>query len=237
MIKPLFPQSYKIASKPSKFCPGCGQTLILKNLGLVIDELKISQQVVYGCDIGCMLLSWDFFDLNTVQTHHGRTVPTMVGIKLADPQRIVIAYMGDGGAYAIGSQHLVASAMRNDPVSVIVCNNTLYAMTGGQQAPTTLCGEITTSTPLGRNCQKGNEPLRGPELVRSINPKAYVARATTLNIPQMKEFIKRVIEGQRKGNFSFLEILSGCPTNWKTDASKTRDFLKQMEKTYPIGEL
>ncbi len=235
-MRPNFPQCYKIDSKPSKFCPGCSQTLILKNLGFVIDELKIASKVVYGCDIGCMLLSWDFFDLNTVQTHHGRTGPTMVGLKYAAPERIVIAYMGDGGAYAIGAQHLVASSMRNDPITMIICNNTVYAMTGGQEAPTTLCNEITTSTIRGRVCN-GSRPLLGPELVRSLNKKAYVARGTTLNISQMKNFIKRAILHQKKGNFSFLEILSGCPINWKTDARETREFLKEIEKTFPTGEI
>lgn len=237
MTKPLFPKCFNPNSKPAKFCPGCGQTLILTNLGLVIDELKVAKDAVYGCDIGCMLLSWDFFNLNIVQTHHGRTTPTMVGLKLADPSRIVIAYMGDGGAYAIGAQHLVNSAMRNDPITVIVCNNTNYAMTGGQAAPTTLCEEVTTSTPAGRDCTHGQNPIKGPELVRGINKKAYVARATTLNILQIKEFIRKAILSQKEGNFALLEVLSACPTNWKTDAKGTREFLKQIEKTYPTGEL
>ena len=237
-MNPNFPKCFKSQTKPSKFCPGCGQTLILKNLGFVIDELKIASKVVYGCDIGCMLLSWDFFDLDTVQTHHGRTGPTMVGLKYADPERIVIAYMGDGGAYAIGAQHLVASALRNDPITVIVCNNTNYAMTGGQAAPTTLCREITTSTPSGRICKRGQNTIKGPELVRKINPKAYVARGTTLNPIELKEFIKKAILCQIKNkNFSFIEVLSGCPTNWKTDAGGTREFLKQIEKTFPVGEI
>lgn len=235
-MKPSFPKCFKISSKPSKFCPGCGQSLILKSLGFAIDELRIGKQVVYGCDIGCMLLSWDFFDLNTVQTHHGRTTPTMVGLKYADPSRIVIAYMGDGGAYAIGAQHLVASALRDDPITVIVANNTNYAMTGGQAAPTTLCGQITSSTPQGKICLKGQGPLKGPELVKKINKNAYAARSTTLNIPQIKEFIKKAILHQKKGHFAFLEILSACPTNWKTSAQETREFLKNIERTYSLGE-
>ncbi len=237
-MKPRLPKSLKLETKPSKFCPGCGQTLILTILGKVIDELKIARRVVYGCDIGCMLLSWDFFNVNTVQTHHGRTGPTLVGLKMADSHRLVIAYMGDGGAYAIGAQHLVATAMRNNPITVVVANNTNYAMTGGQAAPTTLCSQKTSSTPQGRDCDFLGQPFRGPELVRQINQKAYVARATTLDPLNLKEILKRALLTQiKEENFSFVEVLSACPTNWRTNAKETRQFLKEMEKVFPLGEI
>lgn len=237
-MRPLMPKCYKKETKPSKFCPGCGQSMILKMLGFAIDELQVAKNVVYGCDIGCMLLSWDFFDLNTIQTHHGRTAPTMVGLKKADPKKICLAYMGDGGAYAIGAQHLIASAQRNDLITVIVANNTNYAMTGGQIAPTTICGEITTTTPAGRDCQLLGNPLLGPELVRILNKEAYVARGSVLYPLKIKEFFKKAILHQKKEKgFSFIEILSGCPINWKTDAKRTQEFLKNLEKTFRVGEL
>ncbi len=234
ILKPKMPKCWKVDTKPSTFCPGCGQSIILKMLGYVIDELKIAKKTVYGCDIGCMLLSWNFFDVDIIQAHHGRITPVMVGLKRANPRAIAIAYMGDGGAYAIGAQHLVAGAMRNENITVIVANNTNYAMTGGQEAPTTIPGEITATTPFGAD----NHFLLGPEMVRQINKKAYIARGTTLNPLQVKGFIKKAIQSQisNKG-FSFVEILSGCPINWKTDAKKTIEFLKKMEKYFPLGEV
>src|SRR3989304_4502940 len=161
-----FPKCYKASSKPSNFCPGCGHSLILKTLGQVIDGFEIAKKPVFGIDIGCSLLAWDFYDIDTVQTHHGRVVPTVTGIKLGNPKAVSIAYMGDGGGYAIGLQSLIHSALRNDNITVVVVNNTLYAMTGGQKSPTTLPREITDSTPDGKFTLE--EPFFGPELIAHI---------------------------------------------------------------------
>ncbi len=235
MIKPPFPKSWKKSTKPHKFCPGCGEAITLKLLGEVIDELKIQKKTLYGCDIGCMLLSWDFFDVDTIQTHHGRTGPVLIGFKKARPDIICIAFMGDGGAYAIGGQHLIASVMRNDPITVIVANNTNYAMTGGQEAPTTLPGQVTTTSPFGAD----NAYIKGPEMVAAYaSSGSYIARGTVLNPLKAKEYIKKAILNQKKGGgLSFVEILSGCPTNWKTDVKGTEKFLKKMEEYFPVGEI
>ena len=186
-----FPKCWKKESKPHKFCPGCGQALSLKILGFVIDELDIADKTVYGCDIGCSLLTWDMFNIDTIQTHHGRVIPTMVGFKLARPEAITIAFLGDGGGYAIGAQHLVNSAMRNDKITVILINNANYAMTGGQFAPTTLVGQKTETTPAGRDEKLFGSPLHGPEMIREIaNPDAYIARTTSNDIDACKDVIK-----------------------------------------------
>jgi 2-oxoglutarate ferredoxin oxidoreductase subunit beta len=119
MNEPVMPKSYKTSSKPSNFCPGCGHSLVLKNLGFVIDELRISKKTVFATDIGCSLLAWDFYDLDTVQSHHGRAGCISTGLKKALPKSVVIAYMGDGGGYSIGLHHLIHLAKRNEPVTVI----------------------------------------------------------------------------------------------------------------------
>jgi 2-oxoglutarate ferredoxin oxidoreductase subunit beta len=150
MTEPRFPKVYKTESKPHMFCPGCGHPIVLKMLGEAIDDLRIAKKTIFLVDIGCSLLAWDFYDLPTTQTHHGRTVPVAVGFKMVDPKKVVIAYVGDGGGYAIGLQHTITSCLRNNPITTIVVNNTLYAMTGGQMAPTTTEGEITTTTPSGK---------------------------------------------------------------------------------------
>ena len=234
----IMPKCWKESSKPHLFCPGCGHGSVLKQLGHLIDEMGIARNTVFGIDIGCSLLAWDFFDIDTIQTHHGRTTSVMVGYKMARPSRIAIAYMGDGGGYAIGLQALIHAAYRNNPITVILVNNENYAMTGGQTSPTTQVGTVTSTAPSGKNAIFGSG-FKGPELLsESANKKSYIARASMSNPIQMKAMIKRAIDNQVKNNsFSFLEILSICPTNWKTNAKESLERLNTMEKFFPIGEI
>lgn len=235
-----FPQSWKKESKPHKFCPGCGQSLALKILGFALDELNIAQKTVYGCDIGCSLLTWDMFEADTIQTHHGRVIPTMSGFKLANPSAVAIAFLGDGGGYAIGAQHLVNAAMRNDKITVILINNANYAMTGGQFAPTTLVGQVTDTTPAGRKEEKFGRPLHGPEMIATIAAdNAYIARTQSNDFIGCKNIIKSALQNQIDGRgFSFVEILAMCPINWKTNVNESINFVeKEMTKIYPLGEI
>lgn len=239
MSEPAFPKTWKKESQPHQFCPGCGQALALKTLGYAIDALAIQDRTVYATDIGCSLLSWNMFDFDTIQTHHGRAVPVAVGFKLAKPQSVAISLIGDGGGYAIGVQHLINSAMRNDKITVILINNANYAMTGGQLAPTTLLDQKTDTTPLGRKGSQGS-PLHGPEMLAQVSSAdAYIARGLSNDFLKTKEMIKKAVQNQLDGRgFSFLEILSMCPVNWKTDAKESVEFIKnEMAKVYPIGEI
>lgn len=238
-MQPNMPKSWNPDTKPHKFCPGCGHGLVLKMLGEAIDELGIQDKVIFGCDIGCSLLAWDFFNVDSIQTHHGRTTPVITGVKRADPELIGIAYMGDGGGYAIGSQHLVNAATRNEKITVILVNNTNYGMTGGQMAPTTLPGQKTETSPYGRDPEDTGYPTLGPEMVAAITRKgAYVARGTMSNPKQLKKFIKKALENQVQGNgFSFVEALASCPTNWRTNAEATWHFVeKDMAEYFQVGE-
>ena len=237
---PNMPKSWRVETKPHKFCPGCGHGLVLKALGEAIDELGVQDRVVFGCDIGCSLLAWDFFNVDSVQTHHGRTTPVVTGIKRARPDRICVAYMGDGGGYAIGSQHLVNAAVRNEKITAILVNNCNYGMTGGQMAPTTLPQMKTETTPYGRDPEETGYPAQGPEMVAAITREgAYVARGTVANVRQLKGFIKKALQNQIEGNgFSFVEALSGCPTNWSTNAKDTWAFIEEtMPKYFKVGEI
>lgn len=237
MKSPRFPRCYKIESKPHNFCPGCGHPIVLKMLGQAIDELGIEDKVVFLIDIGCSLLAWDFFNLPTSQTHHGRTIPTAIGFKMANPKKIVIAYVGDGGAYAIGLQHTVTSCLRNDPTTTIVVNNTLYAMTGGQMAPTTVEGEKTTTSPVGKE-ERGFRTLHGPEmLVKIAHEGAYLARGSTDKPLVLKRYLKKALEVQMKGNYSLVETISACPLNWKTNAWETIQRMQELEKIFKLGEI
>lgn len=240
MLQPAMPKTWYVPSKPHKFCPGCGHPLVLKALGEVADEMGIQDKMIFGCDIGCSLLAWNFFAMDSTQTHHGRTTPVMVGIKRARPELICVGYMGDGGGYSIGSQHLMNSAVRNEKVTLILVNNTNYAMTGGQLAPTTLPGQKTETTPYGRDPEQTGYPTKGPEMLAAITGEgAYIARGTVSKYRQLKGYIKKAIQNQMEGNgFSFVEVLALCPTNWRTNAKQTWDWLEdKMETYYQVGEL
>lgn len=236
--QPTIPKSWNEKTKPHLFCPGCGHGITLKHLGYAIDQMEIARKTTIGIDIGCSLLAWNFFNIDTVQTHHGRTASVMVGYKMAKPDRIALAYMGDGGAYAIGLQSLIHVAYRNDPISIIVVNNENYAMTGGQMSPTTPPGMITSTSPDGKSADFGTG-LHGPELLSQVADKsAYIARGTVANPVQLEQLFKRMIENQVKNNaFSFVEVLSICPTNWRTNAKESMSQVKEMENLYPIGEI
>jgi len=240
LATPTVPKSWYLPTKPHKFCPGCGHGIVLKALREVIDELEIQDETIFGCDIGSSLLSWNFFACDSTQTHHGRTTPVIVGIKRSRPELVSIGYMGDGGGYSIGSQHLLNAAVRNEKVTLILVNNTNYGMTGGQMAPTSLPGQKTETSPYGRDPLETGYPTMGPEFIAALTPdSAYVARATVSKYKQLKKYLKSALRNQIEGNgFSFVEVLATCPTNWRTNASQTWNFLEdEMEKYFPVGEL
>ncbi len=219
--------------QPAKFCPGCGHPIVLMMLNKVLEQMGLSKKAVLGLDIGCSLLAWNLLPINTFQTHHGRVSPTMVGFKRGNPDAICIGYTGDGGAYAIGWQSLFHSALRDEPITVIVVNNTLYGMTGGQLAPTTMTGQKTDTSPEGY----AQNPLLGPEILRQVAHKdAFLARTAVNDPKQMQEFIKKALETQQAGHFSLIEFLSLCPTNWRTKGPETIKFLEEkMKPVFKVG--
>ena len=220
--------------QPSKFCPGCGHPIVLMMLGKVLKDLCLSQKAVLGLDIGCSLLAWNFLPINTFQTHHGRVTPTMMGFKRAKPDSLCFGYTGDGGAYAIGLQSLLYAARRDEPITVIVINNTVYAMTGGQSAPTTLHNQKTDTHPDGYD----DQPLLGPELLKNaVNKEAFIARTAVNDPKQMQEFLKKAIEAQQSGHFSLVEFLAFCPTNWRTRGQETIKYLENLKNIFKLGEI
>jgi len=218
---------------PAKFCPGCGHPAVLLNLKRVLTENSELDKAVLGLDIGCSLLAWNFLPINTFQTHHGRVVPSMVGFKRARPESLVIAYAGDGGAYAIGWQSLYHAARRDEPITVFVVNNTVYGMTGGQTAPTTLVDQVTPTSPEGNK----ELPFLGPENLRLVaNKKAYLAR-TAVNTPDdLLNCVKKSLATQKAGHFSLVEFLSYCPTYWRTKGVETNNYLEKMKTVFKLGQ-
>ncbi|MEI7473742.1 MAG: thiamine pyrophosphate-dependent enzyme [bacterium] len=239
-VPPRLPKSQNPDEGVSKFCPGCGHGLVLKTIASTIDDLELQERTVFGCDIGCSLLAWNYLNIDTVQTHHGRTTPVIYGVTRANPGTVGIAYMGDGGGLAIGAQHLVNAAVRNEKMVVVLVNNTNYGMTGGQMAPTTLPGQKTETTPYGRNIDETGKPAKGAEMVASIvdTDKAYVTRGTVSNMRQLRTMFKKALKNVADGRgFSFIEVLSLCPLNWRTNNVATWDRLKTMEDYFKVGEL
>lgn len=231
-----FPKCARLESKPHLFCPGCGHPEVLKAFGFAVDELGIQRQVAFGVDIGCSLLAFDFFNIDTIETHHGRTVPVMVGMKRGNPKAIPVAYVGDGGAYAIGMGSLTNAAARDERILTIVVNNAVYAMTGGQEAPTTLPGMKTATTPYGADAHY----VKGPQLIRNINRNAWIARGMTTRQLELRALMKEALQFvmDDKG-FAFLEVLSPCTLNWGSieDPHKTFEILEgQLQKAYPLGK-
>ncbi len=235
---PNLPKAQNAEVGASKFCPGCGHGIILKSLAQTIDELDLQEKAVFGCDIGCSLLSWNYMNVDSVQTHHGRTTPVIYGVTRANPGTVGIAYMGDGGGLAIGAQHLVNATVRSENMLILLCNNTNYGMTGGQMSPTTMPGQKTETTPYGRDCEVTGRPAKGAEMVAAIaNPeKSYVARASVGNIRNLKKVLKRALTNVEKGGFSFVEVLSLCPLNWRTNNADTWGRLATMEECFEVKE-
>lgn len=225
---------------PAKFCPGCGHNIVLTMLRQAVFSLGLEKDTVLGLDIGCSLLAWNFLPVNTFQTHHGRVSPTMVGFKRARPECLAVGYTGDGGAYAIGLQSLVHAARRDEPILVLVVNNTVYGMTGGQAGPTTMPGQKTPTSPDGSK----DRPFFGPELLRGVaDERAYLARTATNDIKGMKECLEKAIkttqdhrQGGAGGHFALVEFLSFCPTNWKTKGPDTIKYLEKIKTVFKVGE-
>lgn len=222
-----------MAEKLAKFCPGCGYTIILTLFGQLVKKMGVSSRIVIGLDIGCSLLAWDFLPLNTFQTHHGRVTPVMMGFKRAREGAICVGVTGDGGAYAIGLQSLIYAVKRDEPIFVLVVNNTVYAMTGGQSAPTTCRGQKTDTHPEGYN----EDPFKGPEILSQVAARgAYLAR-TVVNTPtEMTACLEKAVTTVESGHFALLEILSFCPTTWRTTGKETNAYLENLKMVFELRD-
>ena len=206
-----------VTFRSTSFCPGCGHGIAARLIGEIIDEMGLQQDFIPTVDVACGALNMDTWRFDTVMAAHGRPVVVAIGVKKVRKDKLSVAYIGDGAAYAIGMAETMHAALRNDNVVVIVMNNGVFGMTGGQMAPTTLIGQKTTSSPKGRDPQKQGEPF---DVVKALGQFdiAYLARAS-LDSPaavvKAKKYIKKAFEKQLNNEgFCLVEILAPCPTNW-----------------------
>lgn len=225
---------------PMHFCPGCSHGIVHRIVAEVIDEMGILGNTVGVCPVGCAVMSYDYFACDMIEAAHGRAPAVATGVKRSLPDRFVFTYQGDGDLAAIGTAETVHSATRGENITVIFINNTIYGMTGGQMAPTTLPGQVTQTTPYGRDPKIAGYPVRVCELVSTLTGTAYAERVAVdspAHIRAAKKAIRKAFDMQAAGKgFSIVEILSTCPTNWGMTPSQAVERVRnEMIPYYPLG--
>ncbi|HEY8889045.1 MAG TPA: thiamine pyrophosphate-dependent enzyme [Clostridium sp.] len=225
---------------PTHYCPGCTHGVIHKLIAEVIDELEILDKTIAVAPVGCSVLMYNYFACDVFEAAHGRAPATATGIKRTNPDKVVFTYQGDGDLAAIGMAEIVHAATRGENLTSIFVNNCIYGMTGGQMAPTTLPGQVTETTPYGRNVKLEGYPIRVSELISTLTGACYVERVSVDTIPNLlkaKKAIKKAFENQIAGKgFSMIEVLSICPTNWGLSPQESMKWLRDnMIPYYPLG--
>ncbi|WP_316558675.1 2-oxoacid:acceptor oxidoreductase family protein [Methanimicrococcus hongohii] len=230
------------APTATHYCPGCGHGVIHKLIGEAIDDLEIQDRSILISPVGCAVFAYYYFDFGNVQTAHGRAPAVGTGISRAQDNAVVISYQGDGDLASIGLNETIQAANRGEKMAVFFVNNTVYGMTGGQMAPTTLIGEKTVTCQDGRDPNFAGYPLHMCEILNNLKAPVFIERVSVSDmkhIRKAKAAIKKALEIQRDGKgYAFVEILSGCPNNLKQDAKGSIDFInEEMEKEFPLGNL
>lgn len=237
----VFQRPLSLADKKFHYCPGCHHGIIHRLVAEAIDELEIVQKTIVVASVGCSVFTYDYFAVDAIQAAHGRASAVATGAKRAKPGHIVFTYQGDGDLAAIGTAEIIHAAARSENITVIFVNNAIYGMTGGQMAPTTLLGQITTTTPYGREYNKAGYPLQVCELLATLPGASYLARVsvhTPKRVQEAKKAIKEAFQTQLNNDgFSLVEVLSACPTNWRIKPAECGEWIeKNMIPYYPLGQ-
>src|SRR6201981_2184980 len=222
------------------YCPGCGHGVAHKLIAEAIEELGLQDRTIFVSPVGCSVFAYYYFDVGNVQAAHGRAPACATAIKRTCPEKIVISYQGDGDLAAIGTAEIVHAANRGEKITVFFVNNAIYGMTGGQMAPTTLVGQKSTTSPWGRRAGNEGFPLHMSELLSTLEAPVYVERVAlsdNKNIMKARRAVRRGLENQRDGlGFSFVEILSPCPTIWRKDPVEARHWVgEKLIPAFPLN--
>ena len=237
----VFEKPKSLTDATLHYCPGCTHGIIHRLVAEAIDELGIQGRTIGVAPVGCSVMAYDYFDVDFVQAPHGRAPAVATGVKRADPENnIVFTYQGDGDLAAIGTAETVHAAARRENITVIFVNNAIYGMTGGQMAPTTLPGQVTQTSPYGRDVETVGYPVKVCELLSNVDGAAYLERVAVnspANIKKAKKAIKKAFQNQIEGKgFSLIEVVSTCPTNWGMTPVKALEWLEEnMLPYYPLG--
>ena len=236
----VFEKTRLLTDKPFHYCPGCTHGIIHRLVAEALDELGIGDKAVGVAPVGCAVFAYDYFNCDMMEAAHGRAPAVATGIKRVLPDRAVFTYQGDGDLASIGTAEIVHAATRGEKITVIFVNNAIYGMTGGQMAPTTLPGQVTTTSPYGRDVSHCGYPVRVSEMLATLNGPAYIERVSVHDVPHIKKAkaaIKKAFQLQMEGRgFTLVEVLSTCPTNWGKTPKEAFEWLKSdMLPTYPLG--
>jgi len=238
----VYRRSNALSNVPTSFCPGCMHSTALKILCEVSEELGIKDDLVLLTPIGCAVFAGAFVDFDSFGAPHGRPGATGTGFKRSNPEIPLVLYQGDGDCASIGIAETLHAANRGEGFTVIMVNNQVYGMTGGQAAPTTLPGQKTTTSQYGKSIEEMGDPIKLAEIIATLKAPKYVTRQalhTPKNILAAKKSIKKALEIQiHEGGYSFIELISACPTNWKMDPKDTLKYMDEIVlKEYPVGDL
>jgi 2-oxoisovalerate ferredoxin oxidoreductase beta subunit len=213
------------------YCPGCGHGIVHKLLAEAVDALGVQDRTVLISPVGCSVFAYYYFDVGNIQVAHGRAPAAATAVKRSRPDSIVVAYQGDGDLAAIGTAEIIHAANRGEAITVIFVNNGIYGMTGGQMAPTTPLGKKSTTSPFGRTALNEGYPVHVCELLNALEAPVFIERVALGNnkqIMQAGKVIRRALENQVKGlGFSFVEVLSPCPTIWKMQPLEAQTFVRE----------
>ena len=229
-----------LTDTPLHYCPGCTHGIIHRLVAEAIDELGIQGKTIGIAPVGCAVFAYNYFNTDMMEAAHGRAPAVATGCKRVNPDNIVFTYQGDGDLASIGAAEITHAATRGENITVIFVNNAIYGMTGGQMAPTTLPGQVTTTSPYGRDPALCGYPIRVSEMLATLDGPAFIARCSVHDVKHImdaKKCIKKAFETQIAGKgFSLVEVLSSCPTNWGMTPREALNWLEaNMIPQYPLG--
>lgn len=237
----VYQRPESLAETVTHYCPGCTHGIIHRLVGEVLDELDVRERTIGVSPVGCAVFAYRYFNTDGVEAAHGRAPAMATGIKRAAPDKVVFTYQGDGDLASIGGNEILHACARGENITVIFVNNAVYGMTGGQMAPTTLPGMVTTSSPYGRDVKLQGSPIHITEMLAMMPGVAYAVRRSTHSVAEIrktKKAIRLAFEAQLKGlGLGLVEVLSSCPTNWRLDPSESLNFIRDnMVPVYPPGD-
>jgi 2-oxoglutarate/2-oxoacid ferredoxin oxidoreductase subunit beta len=236
----VFERPHALTDVQFSYCPGCTHGITHRLIAEVIDELGVEGTTVGIAPVGCSVLAYDFFACDMIEAAHGRAPAVATAVKRVAPDNVVFAYQGDGDLASIGMAETVHAATRGEKITVVFINNTIYGMTGGQLAPTSLPGQITQTSPFGRNPANDGFPVRVCEMLSTLDGVALAQRVTVdspRNIRAAKKAIKKAFEYQIEGvGYTIIEVVSTCPTNWGLSPQDALAWLREkLLPYYPLG--
>ncbi len=236
----VFQKPKSLTDVPFHYCPGCTHGIIHRLVAEAIDELGIEGKTIGIAPVGCAVLAYNYFACDMVEAAHGRAPAVATGVKRAEPDNIVFTYQGDGDLASIGMAETVHAATRNENITVIFVNNAIYGMTGGQMAPTSLPGQVTQTSPYGRDVNLCGYPVKVCEMLSQLDGAQYIERVAVNNVKNVKnakKAIKKAFQNQiDKKGFSLIEVISSCPTNWGMTPQNALKWLEEnMIPYYPLG--